>query len=560
MSNSKENFTSKPEDFEGIIDNSKRYIVPRYQRDYTWDNKNDEWELLWDDITSKDKQHYVGILVLQELEDKINIIDGQQRLTTITIIILAALYLLAESIEKMDASEQVSAKKQLELLLNSYIARQNPKDLKYYGKIILNKNNNEFFSQLCDINQNKSVLNIKTKSKELKSNKLLCEALKYFYIKLKDYISIINADTIIDFIDEKINKKLIFNLINVSSTENAYMLFETLNSRAVELSAYDLLKNHLLSKAGTEAEESMLSDIEKITTNIEDDDITRFIALDWNSRYIPKTPEKRIYRKISNTITDSRSAFTYTKKLIKSSEIYKLIKSPDFDDKNINELLKVLNYIPRIKQHYMILLSLLQSNNKNYNKKKIIQALLILALRYNYVGQGQANRQESVYNTIAHKISQEKYKNTKEIFEEIKNSNIYVKSAEFIEKFSTKDFATEKLDRYILAKIQEEFNSSSIKIDYDNMTIEHIKDKSSDAKYKNKIGNFLLLKEEINSSMSTMSFEEKKEIYKKYKTLPFLNDIINSDIWSEKEVENRSKKLAKMADKIFSLKELEEKD
>ena len=338
------------------------------------------------------------------------------------------------------------------------------------------------------------------------------------------------------------------------------MLFETLNSRAVELSAYDLLKNHLLSKAGTEAEESMLSDIEKITTNIEDDDITRFIALDWNSRYIPKTPEKRIYRKISNTITDSRSAFTYTKKLIKSSEIYKLIKSPDFDDKNINELLKVLNYIPRIKQHYMILLSLLQSNNKNYNKKKIIQALLILALRYNYVGQGQANRQESVYNTIAHKISQEKYKNTKEIFEEIKNSNIYVKSAEFIEKFSTKDFATEKLDRYILAKIQEEFNSSSIKIDYDNMTIEHIKDKSSDAKYKNKIGNFLLLKEEINSSMSTMSFEEKKEIYKKYKTLPFLNDIINSDIWSEKEVENRSKKLAKMADKIFSLKELEEKD
>ena len=200
MSNSKENFTSKPEDFEGIIDNSKRYIVPRYQRDYTWDNKNDEWELLWDDITSKDKQHYVGILVLQELEDKINIIDGQQRLTTITIIILAALYLLAESIEKMDASEQVSAKKQLELLLNSYIARQNPKDLKYYGKIILNKNNNEFFSQLCDINQNKSVLNIKTKSKELKSNKLLCEALKYFYIKLKDYISIINSYTIIYFI------------------------------------------------------------------------------------------------------------------------------------------------------------------------------------------------------------------------------------------------------------------------------------------------------------------------------------------------------------------------
>lgn len=558
MSGSKEKFTSKSEDFEGIIDNSKQYIVPRYQRDYTWDNKNDEWDLIWDDIISPEKQHYVGILVFQELEQKINIIDGQQRLTTISLIIMAALYLLSESVSNStDSEEQSNAKKQLELLLNNYIARQNPKDLKYYGKIILNKNNNDFFSMLCEINQNKFIHNIKIKPRELKSNKIIFEALKFFYKKLENYITSISADSIIEFIDKNINKKLIFNLINVSDTENAYMLFETLNSRAVELSAYDLLKNHLLSKAGTQQESSMLEDIEKITRNIEDDDITRFIALDWNSRYIPKTPEKRIYRKISNTILDSKSAFFYTRNLIKSSETYKLIRDLEHNDKDINELLKILKYIPRIKQHYMILLSLLQSNNKKYSQSKLIEALLVLALRYNYIGQGQANKQESVYNNIAHKIHQNKYKDTKEIFKEIKESGIYPNKAEFIEKFAAKDFVTEKLDRYIIAKIQEHLNPAMTKIDYDNMTVEHIKDKSSNAKYKNRIGNYLLLKEKINGSLSTSSFEAKKKIYRQDITHPFLSDILSKSNWQELEVDERSRKLAEIANIVFSMKELE---
>ena len=118
----KESFTPATLSFEDIIDNSKKYIVPKYQRDYSWNNSNDEWELLWEDIISKNEFHYVGILVLQEGEKEINIIDGQQRLTTISIIILAALYLLNECASKeKDIQKKTEIEERLDILMHKYI-------------------------------------------------------------------------------------------------------------------------------------------------------------------------------------------------------------------------------------------------------------------------------------------------------------------------------------------------------------------------------------------------------------------------------------------------------
>ena len=142
----KESFTPATLSFEDIIDNSKKYIVPKYQRDYSWNNSNDEWELLWEDIISKNEFHYVGILVLQEGEKEINIIDGQQRLTTISIIILAALYLLNECASKeKDIQKKTEIEERLDILMHKYIGKK-AEDLKYYNRISLNINNRNYFS------------------------------------------------------------------------------------------------------------------------------------------------------------------------------------------------------------------------------------------------------------------------------------------------------------------------------------------------------------------------------------------------------------------------------
>ncbi|MBR1424511.1 DUF262 domain-containing protein [bacterium] len=500
---SKENFVPNTESFLSIIDNSNKYCVPKYQRDYSWDNQNEEWDLLWDDIVSDESKHYVGILVLQDVGNEINIIDGQQRLTTLTLVILAALYLMQKCILKIkDESQQSNARKQLSILMSKYIGKQE-EDLKYYNKISLNTNNNEFFRNLCNIEANISIDNFSknVKKKETKTNVTLLKSLKFFYDKIKNHILNPTPDKIIDFIKNKVANKLIFTTITVDGEENAYMLFETLNSRSVELSAYDLLKNHFLSVAGSQYEKSMLDELKAINDNIENDNITKFIALDWNSKNVPKIMEKRIYRKISKTYNDVKDVFSYVSSLKKSSEIYNIIKNHDYsDDKEVEEILKVLTYVPRIKQHYMILLSLFRTRDR-YSIKSVAECLLKLAIRYNYVCQRQANKQETIYNSVANKIYNKQYNKTIDIINELKQSDI--------------------------------------------------SDKSKNEPYSCLIGNQTIMTKSDNNSLSGKTYKEKCEFYAKH---PYqIVNQINNEVWDEKTVQERSLELAKIADKIFSL-------
>lgn len=545
---SKDNFTPSTLSFEDIIDNSKKYVVPKYQRDYSWNNNNDEWDLLWDDIISKNSQHYVGILVLQDIDKAINIIDGQQRLTTLTIIILAALYIMSESINaEKDEEEKKRKIRQLEILCQRYIGKEE-EDLKYYNKITLNKNNNEYFSDICNIPKYQFFNKIKLDKKDIPSNQLLYKALKYFYGKVKDFLGAsTDADEIISFIRNNIGSKLVFTTINVNKEENAYLLFETLNSRSVELTAYDLLKNHLLSKAGTNYEQSMLDDLEKIVLNIGEHDITKFVALDWNSCHTPKIAEKRIYREVASEIRDTKSAFAYISSLKESSKIYKIIKNCEVEDKEEKEYLKIFSYFPKVRQHYMILISLFK-NKEDYSVKKILKCLLNIAIRYNYIAQGQANRQETIYNKIACQICEKKYSSTDDIIRALKSSDLDIVSEEFISKFVRKDFNNEALDRYILAQI-ELFGNDHDSIDYENETIEHISDKKNKQEYLNKIGNLTLLTKTDNNDISNFSYDQKKEFYGKHSRK--IVNMIKASVWNEAEVNKRSNELAEIADKIF---------
>jgi len=533
-----------------IIDNSKKYFVPKYQRDYSWDNTEiGEWDLLWEDIVSQQENHYVGILVLQEYGKDVSIIDGQQRMTTLTIIILAALYIMKEYIDSMSAGQPKNdAEKQLEKLLNKYIGTEGD-DLKYYNKLVLNINNKEYFSSMCNIDAHKKLSAIKSPADGLATNRIMQKALKYFYEKIKGHIANADNKKIIDFINKNIADKLIFTVIMVNEGENAYLLFETLNSRSVELTAYDLLKNHLLSKAGVKNEESMLSDLGKIVQNIEGERMASFISLDWNSRN-PKISEKRAYREIASKTNDVRSAFKYVAELKTSSEFYKIIKNHEWkEDKETQELLKLLTYIPRIKQYYMVLLSAMRQKSK-YPIKKILRALLVIAIRYNYISQGQANRQEAIYNDVANKIFKSKYKDVKAIVADLKRDGLYVSDDEFIAKFISKNFTAEPIDRYILAKIEERI-SPRTNVDYDRETVEHISDKSLKENFVNRIGNQTLLTANDNKELSKKTYQEKLKFYSKHPRKIVKN--INAAKWDEDAVNARSKKLAKIAAEIFTV-------
>ena len=77
--------------YRQLMGNGLRYEIPKFQRDYTWETEN--WDDLWQDIKAllndENVEHYLGYLVLQTINNKeFQIIDGQQRLTTFSLMIL----------------------------------------------------------------------------------------------------------------------------------------------------------------------------------------------------------------------------------------------------------------------------------------------------------------------------------------------------------------------------------------------------------------------------------------------------------------------------------------
>ena len=101
------NFKTENNTFRKLVGNGLTYRIPRFQRDYSWTDV--EWDDLWTDILETAKPdgepaHYMGYLVLQSQDDRsFDVIDGQQRLTTLSIVVLAILRNLRKLIDAGDS-------------------------------------------------------------------------------------------------------------------------------------------------------------------------------------------------------------------------------------------------------------------------------------------------------------------------------------------------------------------------------------------------------------------------------------------------------------------------
>ena len=168
-----------------IFGSGKIYKVPLYQRDYSW--KEESWEDLWSDIliVEKSKQrHYMGAIVFQrqKSEKSFIVIDGQQRLCTLSLIALAVIKNIQELIDaNIDKKQNLERK---ELLFGKYLGFKDAVSLRYSSKLFLNENNDDFYQS--HILQLRSPLN---PSRLNNSERLMWDAFQFFYDKIKSHVS-----------------------------------------------------------------------------------------------------------------------------------------------------------------------------------------------------------------------------------------------------------------------------------------------------------------------------------------------------------------------------------
>jgi len=269
------------------------FVVPPYQRRYCWGEK--QWEDLWKDVDTLDigDTHFLASLVVISPthnptgDNELELVDGQQRVTTLGIILCALRDYFHEK-EEFEIANNINQ----DLLNNKDI------DSTLKGpKIILGNLDHEDYIRLL----NKNLEDI--------SNENIKGAYEFFYDKICD---IKNLDEV-----KKLYTKLIKNclcvVITVTEDSDAYRLFETLNYRGLDLSPVDLMKNHLF-RISDKDENTNLENIKTywadIIRNLDGiGEIRFFRQYIMSSKFIEtreKVTESKLYEKFKTILKDSQ--------------------------------------------------------------------------------------------------------------------------------------------------------------------------------------------------------------------------------------------------------------
>jgi uncharacterized protein with ParB-like and HNH nuclease domain len=541
------------------------FKIPRFQRPYSWGL--DEVSSFWSDIIQQNNDSYFigSMVVYQEKKPYFGIVDGQQRLTTITLIFAAirnAFILLNEE--------------NLAKGIHLYIERPN---INNEEEFILNSETSfpYFHNHIQSYNGLKVQSSVGSEEQNLKS------AFEYITSSLYDLLpqeisnssyqsSIFQEDRSItlqklkDIRDKILSLKLVF--IQLDNEEDAYLIFETLNARGRDLTTSDLVKNHLLKKLKST---NLQNDSAKLIWNgilkrFDDagfqNGIDSFLYHFWLSgkKY---TTDKNLFSDLKNQANTADNAKSLLVELQTDSNHYLSIISPNSydwtpEESRIKQIFESLIYF-NVKQQLPMVLSLIRA----YRSKKITLRMLIQVLEkiefFHFVfnsitSQRSSGSIQSHYSKYAIQLTEaESHSQIQTTLSQL-ISGLKTRlptynefEANFIElSYTSKKTKNKSIIRYALRKLLGD-NSGGLSIDYNSMSIEHLlpEDKitSEDDEIGN-IGNLILIDKKTNSEvLSNLSFSDKKSILIGI-NYPLDDIIINSNEWNSDKIKDRAKHLA----------------
>ena len=549
--------------YRQLMGNGLRYEIPKFQRDYSWEAEH--WDDLWQDIRAlladEDNEHYMGYLVLQTSNNKeFQIIDGQQRLTTMSLLILSTLKCLKELVDSGIEAENNLKRK--DSLLNSYIGYVDPVTLISNNKLKLNRNSDDYYKQHLVLLKELPLRNTNSSEKQMR------ECFNWYYDRIKKEFN--TGESLAAFIDNIVDK-LFFTVIEVTDQLNAFKDFEILNARGVQLSSADLLKNYLFFVVDeTKPHISEIEELEniwsKIVGKLGEQKFEDYLRYYWNS--INKSVgKKNLFKNVKGNIKSKEQVFELIRNLNDTADLYLAIQNPEDefwrDKPEIRKSLKELKLF-QIRQINSLFLSALR-NLEVENFRKLAKICSVISFRYNIIGGLNPNAQEDVYNTVALKISSNKR------FEVADFQSIYVSDLNFENDFSTKEFKNttrnHKIVKYILSKIEVYQHKNEIDPESDLFTIEHILPENADDTWGNftfeeinrsvyRMGNLTLLERKLNREAGQKGYVEKIVLFAQSnseltKTLPD-----NFNTWNEDKLAARQRELAKHAKAIWKIQEL----
>lgn len=527
------------------------FEVPPFQRTYSWGA--DEINQLFDDIFSEpangDLPYFLGSIVLASKEDSVGsgrdlILDGQQRLTTISLTIAALIDKLSE-----DEGNEVGM---LKTRLFSYRLGTRPKP-----KIMLQGDDRRLYEDL-----------VKEPSKHNESkyrNTRIGVGLNKVYKAIEQ----VRATTTITY--ETMLERLLYNVevvrITAPSEKDAFRLFETLNDRGLALSAADLIKNKLFSQCGHELEDA-IDAWSQVVALTKGDDVVNFLRYFWIAvhGFVRKRGMYDKYRGYIDTL-DATEATLFTLELAETAKDYEQIIDPNTCDwgSEIKDALTRLNlYRARSCRPAILACRKYRPNDLH----KVIDLCESITVRYSIVGEKNPNRLEIIYAEICKALRNSELP-LAELFEREPLSQLLSEippDEEFRSRLEVMEISSINTAwREILVRINEKLSTGETRIESPNrVQVEHILPQTpratvltesnlsleGAASLISRLGNLTLWSGIRNREASNKPFSSKRNRYATSE-IAMTNQLDMYEKWSSEQISHRSELFANLATDIY---------
>lgn len=545
--------------FLDFLNGKKQLIIPIYQRTYSWTDI--QCKQLWKDIIGATdenvKGHFIGSIVYIEKGlfqitsiPQLLVIDGQQRLTTLTLLLAA----LGTAIERSQIQINVTQ----EEINDDYLFNKHGKDDFHY-KLLLTQSDKDTLIRLLE-----------GKEQQEPISKRIMENYKFF----EDQIIKSGIDLMILY--NGISKLILVDISLDREHDNPQLIFESLNSTGLELSQADLIRNYVLMGLEPEEQKELYNDfwypMEQGFGHT--DYVARFdrFMRDYLTVKTGRIPNIReVYEAFKGYARDNnRSIRNLLADIYLFSKYFVNMALLKEDDKELKKIFIEINTL-KVDVAYPFLLELY--DDYNHGRLDYEEFGGILRLVENYVFRRTicgipTNSLNKTFATMSRELDKERYLESFKAALFLKDSyRRFPSDDEFIREFIVKDLYSIRSRNYLLRKLEnhdhkervnvEDFTIEHIMPQNENLSFEWQQDLGSEwkeiqSKYLHTLGNLTLTG--YNPELSDRPFIEKRDMKGGFADSPLrLNRCLAKvENWNEAEIQKRANTIAKLATEVWS--------
>jgi hypothetical protein len=540
------------------------YEVPIFQRDYSWDEDN--YSRFWDDLDgvmrNDASDYFLGAMVINDAHSpRLSIIDGQQRITTASLLLCAL----------RDAATEYGNRDLALNIATDFLGRIDYGTGCRVPKLKLNRTNRAFYEERLFPGTTRADADRERQdSRNDESNRLLAASYLFFFNRICDSIergaSITKlAADIIGALDARLT--IIF--ISVKDDQNAYLLFETLNDRGLGLSVADLLKNFLFARAGGNNLSIIQENWEEMTNNLGKFEVRTFLRHFWLSTEGVIT-ESRLYRAFFEKYSTPSKVLDLSRILKDEAYIYGAFEDPEHeiwsqfggDKKMIQKGLRDLRQFG-ITQSYPILLAVMADNISAF--ASTLRAVVVFAFRYSMILNKSSGTVEKAYSSAARFARGNPSASARDLFARL--AYLYPSDDDFGRGFKVKEFRQAPMARYILREINDwMMREEGVQtIDDPNvLNLEHILPKAPSDEwisafgghrdvclsYCHRLGNMTLMRSALNTAAKNQRWSAKRDLIAR-QPLKISEGALSEDVWDAAAIERRQQSMAKLAKEVW---------